>query len=204
MPPDARPTEIAVFVIRTVDLMERAYQSLVHSFRIYLYDETDYLAGEVDKGYFLGASDLVYAKDGTRRQDILPLTVYEDIDYLGKPSDEQFIDIADRTWRVVFIATDDEFHPELTFVIFGGVLLFICTLLCAGWASFYLSREKRIKQMRLDAEREKASYMLLAAKRATEAERLQNEFIAHEGNVLRVCCSYNVDKDSLTEITTCP
>ena len=182
--PDARPTEIVVFVIRIPDLIKRAYQSLGYSIRVYLYDETEYLSGEVEEGYFLGANDLFFRKepDGTtiRHQDILPETSYKDIDYMGRHSDEHFIDIADRTWRVVFIATDSEFDPDLVYVILGGVLLFMCTLLFAGLARFYILREKRVKQMQRKAEQEKAEYMLLAAKRATKAEQLQNEFIAHE------------------------
>ena len=182
--PDARPNEIVVLVVRVPDLIKRAYQSLGHSIRVYLYDETDFLSGEKEKGYFLGANDLFFREDSdgqvTREQEILPLTLYTNIDYLDRPSDEHFIDIADRTWRVVFIATDSEFDPELQFVILGGILLFMCTLLFAGWARFYIIREDRIKELQRKAEQEKAEYILLAAKKATEAERLQNEFIAHE------------------------
>ena len=167
------------------DLIRRAFKSLSHSIQIYLYDETDLVLGLKSEGYFLAAQEVRVTLDdagrlSSRHHEILPEIAVEDIVRGTMPFHEQLISIADRKWRVVLLAMDDTYDPVLLYVIVGGMFMFLCTMGFALWAWSYIARETKIKEMRLEAEQEKAEYVLVAAKKSAEAERALNEFLSHE------------------------
>ena len=93
---------------------------------------------------------------------------------------ERQIHIADRTWTVAVSALDNTFQPELVFVILGGCIIFMASVLCAFWFHTHMERMDKMNQLKAKAEAEKTTLILETTKQQALAERQLNDFIAHE------------------------
>lgn len=89
-------------------------------------------------------------------------------------------DIADREWTAVVVAVEGTFQPNFLFVILGGVIILAASLLLAGWVYGNAKRVARYNAMKAESEAEKVALVLENTRKAADAERELNDFIAHE------------------------
>ena len=88
--------------------------------------------------------------------------------------------IASREWTVVIVAQDDEYEPELGFILLGSIMIFVACLCLALWMWTSRRREAKMSEMRLAAKAEKDAIVVKNARMAAKRERELNDFIAHE------------------------
>jgi len=92
----------------------------------------------------------------------------------------QEIAIEHQTWTVVVVPQKGTYEADNTFVILGGVLIFVACLCLALWFHSRMSREKKVTEIKRIAESEKAALVIENAQNAEKAERDLNDYIAHE------------------------
>jgi signal transduction histidine kinase/CheY-like chemotaxis protein len=93
---------------------------------------------------------------------------------------EGHLHIATREWIIAVVAEDGSFEPELGFVYLGSTMNFVACACLALWMVTNYRREVRTTELNLIAEAEKAATLVENARKALQAEREFNDFIAHE------------------------
>jgi CHASE1-domain containing sensor protein len=171
---DAWPRDLASIVIRIPDLIQRSANNQAEGSHVYIYDESD----SSGKTIFLGGATIV-PSGGNADLEFLPEV---DLHSLrgGRLYKETRIEVANKIWTISVSPSDGTFEPVLVFVITGGIIIFLATVALAGWVYVNMQRVAKFNRMQAEAEAEKAALILQSAKKAAEAERELNDFIAHE------------------------
>ncbi|GKY92174.1 hypothetical protein MPSEU_000188700 [Mayamaea pseudoterrestris] len=159
---------VAVLVIRFMSLLQKAYQEFAMDDEtvIYVYDSTKSVVEAEGEPAFLGGATL-----GIQQQ----LTFPKEVNYSSLPAmpiiqrKDKALDLAARQWTIVAVAYVGTYKPDYFLAIFGAFMIILASTCAAMWI---FSRSK--------ARAEKAAILLDSAKRAAQAERDLNDFIAHE------------------------
>lgn len=177
---DVWPRDLASIVIRIPDLLRRAAAGNGISSAVYIYDESDSLG--VPR--FLGASEIVTGKNDANLPERELADLEKWLHHGGILHQANRIKAANKDWVVVTHALDGAYQPNLAFVIFGGIIIFLASVCLAYWVHANSKRIDAYNKMRAHAESERAALILENARQATKAERELNDFIAHEvGNL---------------------
>lgn len=88
-------------------------------------------------------------------------------------------------FKVVVVDDNHVYHTSIWKGIWGGVLIFVATLMLVLWVTTHLERGRRLARMRQQAEAEKAALVCHNAHAMVQAERQRNEYLAHEGKICR-------------------
>jgi len=170
---DVWPRDFSSIVICMPALMRAAVVNQVESSTVYIYDSTS----ESEDPVFLGGVQVEARGHGNAAN----LTFLEEIamSELTKVKLHRFeeIEITNRLWTVAVVAQENTYEANNVFVIFGGIIILIASVCLALW----VFRMTKITKLKAEAEAEKASLIIDTAKRATQAERELNDYIAHEG-----------------------
>ena len=205
-----RPEGSSLLVIRIPDLLERAsiQQFSSNGRQVYLYDVTyvanDSVGGDTDdqqedgsQPVFLGAAT-ISVKDG--KSEYIPLpeadisTIHQggvgisttaSTDTFqrrssGQRSERRDMNIADRKWTIVVVAAEDAYKPNLFYVVLGGGIIFMASVILAICFFSHMHRTGKMNEVKSRAEAEKSAIIVETAKRQALAERQLNEYIAHE------------------------
>lgn len=160
--------DTAIMVVRFAALLEKAFRdvSVVENTVILVYDTT------VQAGYsggrepeFLGGVQLG-DKQVTNIHEVNYSTLQSAEHALRKDTTLNF---AARQWSFVVLASPNAYQPQYFLVILGASMIVLASACAALWIF-----------TRLRARAEKAAILLGAAKKAAQAERELNDFIAHE------------------------
>jgi CHASE1-domain containing sensor protein len=171
---DVWPRDLASIVIRIPDLIQRSANNQAEGSHVYIYDQSDSSGNTM----FLGGAKIVPTEDKANLE-FLPEVDLQSL-RVGRLYKEAHIEVANKIWTIGVSPSDGTFEPELVFVITGGIIFFLATVALAGWVYVNSQRVAEFNRMRAEAEAEKAALILQSAKRAAEAERELNDFIAHE------------------------
>jgi signal transduction histidine kinase/CheY-like chemotaxis protein len=91
------------------------------------------------------------------------------------------VPVANRVWTVTVQAVEGSYRvTDITFVIVGGVMIFLASVALALWLYTHSNRMVKLQQLQAEADAERASLILSGARNAARAERELNDFIAHE------------------------
>ena len=131
---DIRPRDVANMVVYLPNLMERAAWSSSQSLNVFLYDKTNTIKDGTPPQY-LSALEVLVDEEIRNVQDIILIsdTPYEDLQGSTKLYFESELVIANKVWALVATPVDGTFEAHLAFVWFGGILIFVASLLLAIW-----------------------------------------------------------------------
>lgn len=176
------PTGISLMVIRIPALLARTSVDAKDSATFYLFDETHTDQDPV----FLGANT-VYVQPHTNVVSVNPLPELSldqlQIDLKGQPKTRfelRRVDIADRKWVVAVVSLPDTFEPEFVFVIVGGVIIIVASVILSTCFWGRLQRAGKLHAIKQRAAQEKARIIVESARQQALMERNLNDFIAHE------------------------
>jgi len=184
--PDTWPRDLASIVIRIRDLLSRAALKQGEASAIYIYDNDD--SGGIP--IFLGAGQVVPGQ----KKETADITWYEEIeiqDLRALHHDHRFEDVvlaANKEWTVIVTSLPETFQPDVLFVILGGCIIIVASILLSFWVWSNTRRIARYNRERAEAEQEKAALILDNAKQAALAERNLNDFIAYVYFYQFRCC----------------
>jgi signal transduction histidine kinase/CheY-like chemotaxis protein len=200
--PDERQRNLAMISVRIPSLLEdiAQYYSMAddgskligETVSIYVYDSTPSQEVEFE---FLGGAKF-HCNDGNMNMEAEPAETQRRVSIFDEETDiedlrrfknsgkkwvhESHFPVASREWTVVVVADDDTFKPELFFVIFGSVLIFLASASLALGICVSHWRSVKVNEIMADAKAETAAMMLENARKSARAERELNDFIAHE------------------------
>ena len=173
---DIWPRDLSSIVICIPSLLGSAADKQRVSSKVYVHDSSD-SSGET---LFLGGVRVdTNGEEGDSELTFLP---EEDISSLhgSRLFLQEDVAMTNKVWTITVVAVGDTFEPNLTFVVFGGVVIFVASIGLALWIHNSTVRVRKFAQMKSQAETEKAALILENARQATAAERELNDFIAHE------------------------
>lgn len=177
---DVWPRDLASIVIRIPDLLQRATLNQGEGGSVYLFDQSDSSGAPI----FLGAVKITPVVQGLRGSAdlfFLPeLTLPELQAQNNAYYHQDNVPIANKIWTVVVLSDVTYFQPDYTFVITGGVIIFVASVFLAIWVCRNTTRVARLNRLKAEAEAERAALIVDNAKQAAKAERELNDFIAHE------------------------
>lgn len=162
-----QPTRsLSQIIIRIPALLGKAARIALVKTDAYIFEGADHI--------FLGGVH-VEVNNGVQMLSSLPQLALEQIPQpRGTRYFQTTVDVADRQWTIV--VTSDAYQPALLYVILGGSIIFVASIILAVWFYTNLVRVAKLNQVRSEAEAEKSK---IALKEAV-LERELNEFIAHE------------------------
>ena len=163
------PRDLSSIVMCIPNLLKTSIEGYDGSSSIYLHDssgDASFLGG-VQQDHPDG-SDLVYLQEAElheiqgyyRFQEDLPLT--------------------NKVWTVTIVAPKSAYQPNITFVVFGAVLVLLASICLALWIYSSTRRTRKFNAMKAKVDSEKAALILENTRQAARAERELNDFIAHE------------------------
>jgi hypothetical protein len=167
-------------VIRIPDLLQRAAEDTGVSLAAYIYDASEYAGGPPR---FLGGAEIRMGNGENVGEPVLVFLHEIELEVLrgySILSQESVVKAANKDWIVVVHVIDDKFDPDIFFVLFGGVVIFLASVGLAYWVHANSKRVDTFNRMKQEADTERASLVLESARQAAKAERELNDFIAHE------------------------
>jgi CHASE1-domain containing sensor protein len=178
---DTWPRDLASIVIRIPDLLQRATKNQQRSSAVYLFDKSD----SENQTIFLGGVKITNAHVGKEYTSAeLEFLAERELEDLRRDSKgyyhEMDVQIANKVWTISVMAVDGTFKPDVALVIVGGIIFLLATIGLAYWVHENTYRVARINRLKSEAEAERATLILEGARKAAEAERELNDFIAHE------------------------
>ena len=159
------PKGLSLMVIRIIDLIRGA--SRVEPTKVYVYDycspEED--EKEEDEGPdFLGGALL---NSNLKSYETLPEVSRKEL-LENAPSGsflrEKNIEIADRTWTIVVMQVEGTYRPDTTYVILGACFIIMATIFLAVWFYTSMQRVAKMNRMKMDADIEKAAFIVESAR----------------------------------------
>lgn len=158
-----KSSDVAILVLRFNAFLDKAYKEFFteEPTMIYIFDSTSSTDNRIPEflgGAELGPIKLEYAHEvnDTRREK-------------ARYSAQKLVNFAGRQWIFVVVAPPDTYEPDYFLAIFGALMIVLASVCAALWI---FSRSR--------ARAEKSAILLESAKRAAQAERELNDFIAHE------------------------
>ncbi|CAB9502360.1 sensor kinase/phosphatase LuxQ [Seminavis robusta] len=176
MAENAKPTVLSSIAVRVPDLLQEAAQDASVSISVTIYDSTD----DSTNPTFMGGADIYVHENGTVALDFVADIDLVTLQEAATRFEELDIQVADRTWVVAVTAQPGTFQDNLVFVILGGTMIFIASILLAIWFYTNMGRMLQMQKMKASMESEKARIILETARQQARAERQLNEYIAHE------------------------
>jgi signal transduction histidine kinase/CheY-like chemotaxis protein len=167
--------DLSSTVIRIPSLFARILNESTQSISYYLFDATDtanppqFLGGVVGTA-FVGHSELTLANE----------TSLSDVRASSRRFLEREITVSSRTWIVAVTALHGTYEANVTFVVLGGIMIFITCVCLAVWVDKNMLRASKISALKSQAQQEKAALIVRQATESARAERELNDFIAHE------------------------
>lgn len=170
--PNQQPRDLAIMAIRIEDLLMHVTNHSRQPLEVYLFDTTD---GRED---FLGAVGVEPLKNATLWHSTTPKTLDEL--QSRRQMTGVFDDIGEREWTVVVAATGNTFEPDskLDTEVFAFIL--VAMVIVALWFYSNSRRIRKVNAIKAASEAEKAAAVLDTVRRAADAERELNDYIAHE------------------------
>ena len=166
----AEPLFLTQMVIRVPDMLTRASSDVPHSKAVYLFDSSQ----STRDPQFLGAVEVRVSGDEKERA-VLPKTYLSDIPRPRRSFMFTYqIQVADRTWTCAIVSHSEA--PSLVYIILGGVIIFMTSVMLALWYYTHMSRLAKFSALQTQAEAEKAESAQIRALK----EREMTEFVAHE------------------------
>ena len=164
------PRDLSSIVICIPGLLDRATEDLQVPVQVYVHDSAD-SSGDVKflGGVGMGHDHVLYYIDETELQDVHAPLLYQD-----------HLHLTNKIWTITVTATMDTYKPNLTFVILGGLLVFLASICLGLWVHTNTQRTHKFNAMKAKVEGEKAALILENTRQAARAERELNDFIAHE------------------------
>ena len=178
------PRDLASIVIRIPDLLRRAAEDTGVSLAAYIYDASEYSGGPPR---FLGGAEIRMGKGENWGEPMLVFLHEIELEVLrgySILSQESVVKAANKDWIVVVHVIDDSFDPDIFFVLFAGVVIFLASVGLAYWVYANSKRVDAFNRMKQEADTERASLVLESARQAAKAERELNDFIAHEVSIV--------------------
>lgn len=171
------PKDLASIVIRIPDLLRRATDNQRNPSIVYIFDKSDSSGIPL----FLGGVKITPADNENQEADLefVAEKLLEQVQG-GRLYREIDVQIANKVWTVSVDAIDGTYEPDYIFVVVGGVIILLATMGLAWWVHENTNRVAKINRLKAEAEAEKASLILESARKAADAERELNDFIAHE------------------------
>jgi hypothetical protein len=165
--------------------LRRATQNQQRSSLVYLFDRSD----SSGKPIFLGGVKITNLKKGqeanTTQLEFLEEMELEEVrGNATRYYQEMDVEVANKVWTISVLAVEGTFKPDVAFVIVGGIIFLFATIGLAYWVHKNTYRVARINRFKSEAESEKAALILESARKAAQAERELNDFIAHEVSLL--------------------
>jgi len=173
---DRWPRDLASIVIRIPDLLRRATENQGSPALVYVYDRSDSSGGAI----FLGGVDITPARGQASELVFVEERELVELGGSSKLYREFDVTIANKQWTIAVLAVNGTYEPDLLFVILGGVIIVLVTIGLSWWVHINTLRVAKTNRLRAEAEAEKAVLILESARKAAEAERELNDFIAHE------------------------
>lgn len=163
---DNVPAGVSLMVVRIPDLIRRAASSSAEGRSVFIYDST-----HVDQSpVFLGGADTCAIKGFKAREEVSLAQLQSSHDMIEIDN----IRIADRQWTIAVVPLPGTYEADLVFVILGGVIIFMATILLIIWSYTNMTKSAKFVQMKATAEAEKAAIILETAKKQAISERELN------------------------------
>jgi len=170
-----KPSVLSVLVIRIPDLLKEAAKATSVSFAVRIFDSTN----PDDLPIFLGGAHFVEDRGDARIETQMEQNLTDVQDQVGgRRYEQRDIQVADKTWTIALTSHAGSFQSSPTFVIFGGLIIFLASGILAVWFYTYIGRLNELEGIRSQAE--KAELLSEASVRQTASERQLNEYLAHE------------------------
>lgn len=177
-PDDRWPRDLASIVIRIPDLLRRATDNQGHPALVYIFDKSDSSGSPL----FLGGVEITPSDDAEKDANLefVDEQELEEVRGASKLYQEIDVQIANKVWTISILSMDGTFEPDYVFVIVGGIIILLASIGLAWWVHQNTNRVAKINRLKAEAEAERASLILESARKAADAERELNDFIAHE------------------------
>jgi len=167
------PRDVAMVTVRIPALIERvrAHFANTETLHLYIYDST----GQTEEVAPLFMGGAILSPESDR-----PIIVEQEMDISNVtklPStfqiEGQSYEWGTRKLYFVITAPEKSFSSDMSFVIFGAVIMFLACIGLAMWIFTNAQRDVKLSQM-------KSAMMLENAKKMAQVERELNDFVAHE------------------------
>ena len=160
--------------------MERVARKQEASVSVYIYVRSDTRAEYVA----FGGSSWTVNSQGTITSTVMADTpTFEEL-LTNTPSSKLLrqydLEVTQKPMKVVVVDDDDLYHTSLWSACWGGILMFVATLMLVVWLTTHVARGRRLAWIRQQAEAEKAALICHNAHAMVHAERRRNEYLAHE------------------------
>ena len=178
------PRDLASIVIRIPDLLRRAAEDTGVALAAYIFDASEYTGGPPR---FLGGAEIRMGSAENSGEPVLVFLHEIELEALrgyGILSQERVVKAANKDWIVVVHVIDESFDPNIFFVLFGGMVIFLASVGLAYWMHVNSKRVEAFNRVKQEADTERASLILESARQAAKAERELNDFIAHEVSII--------------------
>ena len=128
---------------------------------------------------FLGGVEITPAAKSTNLVFVAEKEL-EEVRGSSKLYQEVDVQIANKEWTISVLALPGTYKPDFVFVLVGGFIILLATIGLAWWVYQNTNRVAKMNRLKAEAEAEKAALILESARKAADAERELNDFIAHE------------------------
>jgi signal transduction histidine kinase len=175
-------------VIRIPDLLRRATDNQGNPALVYIFDKSDSKGSPL----FLGGVEITPAAAKEKGADLVFVAEQEleDVRGASKLYQEMDVQIANKVWTISVLSLAGTYEPDYVFVVVGGVIILLASVGLAWWVHQNTNRVAKINRLKAEADAERASLILESARKAADAERELNDFIAHEVNMKSKLASF--------------
>jgi len=174
---DVWPKDLASIVIRIPDLLRRATDDQGIPAAVYVYDQSD---SSGNRSVFLGGVKITPGQDNEAELEFLDESGLDGLEESTRYYREYQVNVANKVWTIAVLAVQDTFTPDIAFIVVGGVIILVATFGLSWWVNQNTKRVAKFNRLKAEGEAEKASLILESARKAADAERELNDFIAHE------------------------
>ena len=181
---DVWPRDIAAMVVCIPHLLTRSTLHQDKSSVVYIHDLNHFSAPGVP--VFMGGANV--KGNGPHSNPDISFLDETELDDVQSPSSrlnlkrQVNVSAADRVWTITVVAMDGDttYQPNIVFVILGGALIFVCSVLVSIWVYTSARRTEQWNEMTTKAQAERAKLILDNAQQQAKTERELNDFLAHE------------------------
>lgn len=175
---DQGPQDIAALVVRIDDIIKMATRYLPEDLSLFIYDST---RKNVEPEFVVAAE--IYHEPADNGKRILYLDeislaelVHETVKFIHITK----IEFALRQWTIAFVPFDDNFFPDLRYIIVAGKFILVASLCVSLWILTNHRRTRTILEVKRKADMEKTAVIVRSARENAKAEQELNDYIAHE------------------------
>lgn len=181
---DVWPRDLSSIVIRIPDLLNRSMENQGESTAAFLFDPS--VLAPSGEPLFLGGVRVDQNRDDDHKLTFLPDTELSQLVKRHHYCKMGNVNAANKVWKVVVVAVEGRFQPQLLFVLLGSAVIFVASVCLAYWNYSNAERVRKFNAIQAQAEAEKQALILASARQSAEAERELNDFIAYV-SLSRIC-----------------